>query len=62
MGYRPFSRIIFNRMTYFIVSILRKEQDDFRKERSGTDILNTLRIITEQPIEKQSPTQLSALI
>lgn len=49
-----FSKIILNRIVNTIDDGLRKEQNGFRRGRSCIDLINTLRIITEQATEQQS--------
>lgn len=50
-----FCRILVNRMKVELDKDLRKEQHGFRSGRSCTDLINTLRIITEHSMEYQSP-------
>lgn len=52
---KVFSRIILNRMKEAIDQKTRKEQAGFRRNRSCTDQINTLRIIVEQSVEFRSP-------
>ena len=47
-------RIMLDRMKDTLDKVLREEQAGFRKERSCTDQIATLRIIVEQSIEWQS--------
>ena len=49
-----FNRIILNRMKVVVYPILRDEQAGFRKGRSCTDQIATLRIILEQTLEWNS--------
>ena len=49
-----FNRIILNRMKDVVYPILRDEQAGFRKGRSCTDQIATLRIILEQTLEWNS--------
>ena len=48
------SQIVLDRMKSTLDSMLRDEQAGFRRERSCTDKIATLRIITEQPLEWNS--------
>jgi len=52
---KVFNRIILERLRAAIDSNLRDEQAGFRKDRSCTDQIATLRIIVEQSIEWNSP-------
>ena len=45
------TRVILNRMKVAVDEVLREEQVGFRKDRSCTDQIATLRIIVEQSIE-----------
>ena len=49
------TRVILNRMKVAVDEVLREEQVGFRKDRSCTDQIATLRIIVEQSIEWSSP-------
>jgi len=49
------TRVILNRMRVAVDEALRDEQVGFRKDRSCTDQIATLRIIVEQSIEWSSP-------
>jgi hypothetical protein len=50
-----FSKIILNRITGKINKGIRKEQHGFRTGYSCIDLINTLRIVTEQSAEYRSP-------
>ena len=52
---KVFSRVLLNRMREAIDTQLRDQQAGFRKERSCTDQIATLRIIVEQSLEWNSP-------
>ncbi|KAL6490141.1 hypothetical protein MHYP_G00004860 [Metynnis hypsauchen] len=52
---KVFNRILLNRMKDAVDPYLRDQQADFRKERSCTDQIATLRIILEQSLEWNSP-------
>ncbi|KAK7107318.1 hypothetical protein V1264_015265 [Littorina saxatilis] len=52
---KVFNRIILNRMKEAVDPHLRDQQAGFRKERSCTDQIATLRIILEQSLEWNSP-------
>ncbi|VDP83737.1 unnamed protein product, partial [Schistosoma curassoni] len=51
---KVFNRVLLNRMKDRIDSQLRDQQAGFRKDRSCTDQIATLRIIVEQSIERNS--------
>ena len=50
-----FNRILLERMKTEVDRLLREGQASFRKERSCTDHIATLRMITEQSLEWNSP-------
>ena len=52
---KVFTRVILDRMKDALDKKLRDEQAGFRKERSCTDQIATLRVIVEQSLEWQSP-------
>ena len=52
---KVFTRILLDRMKGALDEKLREEQASFRKNKSCTDHIATLRIIIEQSIEWQSP-------
>ncbi|CAH8459102.1 unnamed protein product [Schistosoma turkestanicum] len=52
---KVFNRVLLNRMKDFVDAQLRDQQAGFRKDRSCTDQIATLRIIVEQSIEWNSP-------
>ena len=52
---KVFTRILLDRMKGALDKKLREEQAGFRKNKSCTDHIATLRIIIEQSIEWQSP-------
>ena len=52
---KVFNRVILNRMKDAVDTQLRDQQAGFRKERSCTDQIATLRIILEQSLEWNSP-------
>lgn len=52
---KVFNRILLNRMKDIVGTQLRDQQAGFRKERSCTDQIATLRVIIEQSLEWNSP-------
>ncbi|VDO62624.1 unnamed protein product [Schistosoma margrebowiei] len=51
---KAFNRVLLNRMKDAVDAKLRDQQAGFRKDRSCTDRIATLRIIVEQSIERNS--------
>ena len=52
---KVFNRILLERMKTEVDRLLREEQAGYRKERSCTDHIATLRVIIEQSLEGNSP-------
>lgn len=51
---KVFNKVGLERMKTFVDKLLRDHQAGFRKDRSGTDQIATLRIIIEQSLEWNS--------
>jgi hypothetical protein len=56
---KMFTRVILNHVKGQTETKLRKEQYDFRPQRSCSDLINVLRIIMEQSLEWNSPLYLA---